>query len=243
MEHVYDPYKISKLLRQKDILGQSSLDLFGSLKMYSILKTKTADRVIKDHWSSKVDVSGNVLENSTAYNILRFSKTSYMDDNEQKRYRFYHPRDLKSGVRPHQFGFRVWFQSMSLRYNIEMFFFVVCVLVFQFFINQFNTDMHYLDTDIHHLEYYHIIEILPSGHIVTLDDIENRNRELQGKGRNLEEIWELDDHGSCLNLDHRVLRELKGAGTGRGRSSTPLSSLSTDEVEFEVPDDQDRGIS
>ena len=139
---------------------------------------------------------------------------------------------------------------MSLRYNIEMFFFVLCVLVFQFFINQFNTDMHYLDTDIHHLEYYHIIEILPSGHIVTLDDIRDRNRELQDrerelqrKGRNLEEIWELDDHGSCLNLDHRVLRELKGAGTGRGRSSTPLASLAADEVDFEVPDDSDRGIS
>ena len=79
---------------------------------------------------------------------------------------------------------------------------------------------------------------------MTLDDIQNRNRELQdrerelqGRGRNLEEIWELDDHGSCLNLDHRVLRELKGTGTGRGRSSTPLASLATDELDFEVPDD------
>ena len=138
--------------------------------MYSILKTKTADRVIKDYWQSKVDVSGSVFENSTAYSILRFSKTKYMDDNESKRYRFYHKRDLKS-IRPHRFGFRVWFQSMSLRYGIEMLFFMICVIVFQFFINGFNTDMHLLDTDIHHLEYYHIIEILPSGHIVTLEEL------------------------------------------------------------------------
>ena len=85
---------------------------------------------------------------------------------------------------------------MSLRYNIEMLFFAICVLVFQYFINSFNTDMHLLDQDIHHLEYYHIIEILPSGHIITINEIQERNR--QRRGRNLAEAWEAEDHGTCL---------------------------------------------
>ena len=65
---------------------------------------------------------------------------------------------------------------MSLRYFIEMIFFAIAVLVFQFFISSFNTDMHLLDNDIHHLEYYHIIEILDDGHIVTLQELMERNR-------------------------------------------------------------------
>ena len=37
LERLYDPYKISKLLKQTDIEGYSSLDLFGKLKLYGIM--------------------------------------------------------------------------------------------------------------------------------------------------------------------------------------------------------------
>ena len=89
-----------------------------------------------------------------------------MVDFEEKT-RFYKKRDLDEDVRPHSLAYRVWFQSMSLRYNIEMVFFGIAVILFQYFISSFNTDMHLLDADIKHLEYFHIIEILPSGHIIT----------------------------------------------------------------------------
>ena len=56
--------------------------------------------------------------------------------------------------------------------------------------------MHLLDTDIHHLEYYHVIEILPSGHIITLDELIERNRQM--RGRSLVEDWEAGNQGSCL---------------------------------------------
>ena len=177
LETVYDPYKISKLLKQTDIDGYSTLDLLGKLRLYKTMKTKTADRVIQDFWSSKVDVSGSFLENSSSYNILKFSKLKYTVDFEAKR-RFYSKRDLDTDVRPHPYAYRVWFQSMSLRYNIEMIFFGILVLFFQYFISSFNTDMHALDEDILHLEYFHIIEILPDGHIVTLEELQEQNRDL-----------------------------------------------------------------
>ena len=42
--------------------------------------------------------------------------------------------------------------------------------------------MHLLDEDIDRLKYYHIIEILPSGHIITLDEIAEKNEnDLQGR--------------------------------------------------------------
>ena len=100
LSNVYDPFKIGKLLKQTDINGLSSLDLFGKLKLYKSMQTKTADRVIKDYWSSKVDVSGSILENSTCYNILKFGKVNYMEDFEEKG-RFYVKRDLDNDVRPH----------------------------------------------------------------------------------------------------------------------------------------------
>ena len=50
LSNVYDPYKIGKLLKQPDIDGFNSIDLFAKLDLYSTMQTKTADRVIQDYW-------------------------------------------------------------------------------------------------------------------------------------------------------------------------------------------------
>jgi len=93
------------------------------------MQTRVADRVIQDTWISKVDVSGSFYENSTAYGYLTFGNLNGMTDFEKRR-RFYHKRDLQKDVRPHKFAFRVWLESMSLRYYIEMAFFATQVLWF-----------------------------------------------------------------------------------------------------------------
>ena len=129
LDNVYDPYKVRLLLKQTDLENYSTLDLMGKLKMYKLMQTKVADRVIQDTWNSKVDVSGSYLENSTAYDYLWYSKLDSVDDFESKR-RFYHDRDLTLDVRPNRFAYRVWFESMNLRYFIEMAFFFINVLVF-----------------------------------------------------------------------------------------------------------------
>ena len=133
LDNVYDPYKVRLLLKQTDLENYSTLDLMGKLKMYKLMQTKVADRVIQDTWNSKVDVSGSYLENSTAYDYLWYSKLDSVDDFESKR-RFYHDRDLTLDVRPNRFAYRVWFESMNLRYFIEMAFFLINVLVFQLYI-------------------------------------------------------------------------------------------------------------
>ena len=145
----------------------SSLELLGKLKLYKTMKTKTIDRVIMDYWQSKVDISGSVMENSTCYDILWFEKTTYKYDFEEKK-RFYKHRDLRT-IRPHKLSFRVWFQSMSLRYNIEMAFFCICVLAFQYFVSAFNTDMHILNNDIEKLVEHNIIQITDEGRIINLE--------------------------------------------------------------------------
>ena len=103
-----------------------------------------------------MDVSGSIFENSTCYDIIKFGSLEYAQDYEQKR-RFYKPRTLNNEVRPHIFTYRVWFESMNLRYFIEMAFFAACVLFFQYFISSFNGDLHYLIYDLEKLKEYKII--------------------------------------------------------------------------------------
>ena len=90
--------------------------------MYYAMKTKVADRVIQDTWISKVDVSGSILENSTAFDYIKHGYLDSENDFESKR-RFYHNHNLEL-VRPNGYEYRVWFQSMNLRYFIEMAFFL-----------------------------------------------------------------------------------------------------------------------
>ena len=90
---------------------------------------------------SKVDISGSFLENSTAFDYLWFNSLESYDDFEQNR-RYYHSRDLFTDVRPHRFAFRVWLQSMGLRYFIEMAFYAALVALFQYYITNFNKDMY-----------------------------------------------------------------------------------------------------
>jgi hypothetical protein len=70
LENLYDPCQVSKMLKQTDISGYSSLDMMGKLSLYRTMQTKIADRIIQDQWKSKVDVSGSIFECSSAYRIL-----------------------------------------------------------------------------------------------------------------------------------------------------------------------------
>lgn len=177
LDNVYEPHKVRMMLKQTDLDNFNTLDLMGKLKMYRAMQTKVADRVIQDTWISKVDVSGSFLENSTAFDHIFFKKLESADDFESKR-RFYHKRDLLEDIRPNQFAYRVWFQSMNLRYYIEMAFFLVNVLVFQLYISKFNADLHKLDKDIEHLIDIGVFQRDKEGRILAddLKDIDYRGR-------------------------------------------------------------------
>ena len=140
LDNCYEPVLIEKLLNQKDIDGYSPLFVLAQHKFYSIMKTDIANQIIMNKWNSKVDACGSLLENSIPYKILKFEKIDYKVDLEEKRMRFYHKRDVYLDVRPHVWTFRVWFQSMNMRYKIEMVFFILCTLAFQFYIGLFVSE-------------------------------------------------------------------------------------------------------
>ena len=55
---------------------------------------------------------------------------------------------------------------MNLRYFIEMAFFVIQVLIFQYYITQFNRDLHLLEYDLDHLIELGVIESDQDGRIL-----------------------------------------------------------------------------
>lgn len=134
------------------------------LQLHRVMQTNVADRVVKDTWSSRVDISGSIFENSTVYNFLFFNYVDSSEDFEAKR-RFYHSRNLTLDVRPHKFSFRVWLQSMSLRYFIEMSFFAANVVVFQYYISNFNTNHHLVNGHLKELIKLGILEMDSQGRI------------------------------------------------------------------------------
>ena len=134
----------------------SGLDLLAKLQLYEVLQTKVADRVLKMTWASKLDSSASIFEQSTSYKILNNTNFSQTDDYEAKYLRFW-KRCCKSNARqgdndmPHILNYRVWKESMLVRYALETFVYSVQVLALTYFISKFNQDLHLFEKDLHHL--------------------------------------------------------------------------------------------
>lgn len=127
------------------------LERLADLDMLEILQTKIVDRILKDIWSSKIDISGHIMDNSSCFTILRYGNLSYNEDFEY-RYRFYSDGRLanqnQSKARPHLFTFRVWCESIKLRYFIEMIVYFTMLMTFQYFVSKYNDDLHRLTDEI-----------------------------------------------------------------------------------------------
>eukprot|EP00351_Strombidinopsis_sp_SopsisLIS2011_P001145 CAMPEP_0116882880 /NCGR_PEP_ID=MMETSP0463-20121206/15278_1 /TAXON_ID=181622 /ORGANISM="Strombidinopsis sp, Strain SopsisLIS2011" /LENGTH=272 /DNA_ID=CAMNT_0004536839 /DNA_START=1987 /DNA_END=2805 /DNA_ORIENTATION=+ len=126
------------------------------------------DRLLRDHWSSKVDAGGNLLGNATAYKILTQDSLDYIHDFE-RNHRFYEKRDSVN-VKPHKLMFRVWWESMEVRYFIEVFMFIVLTANFQYYITVFNGDYHAVVIDLHLYEKMALTMPLDHPEMVALSD-------------------------------------------------------------------------
>ena len=106
------------------------------------------DRILKDIWSSKIDVSGTIMDNSSCWTILRYGHLNY-DEDFEFRYRFYVDRaSTRSTIRPHILTFRVWCESIKLRYFIEMLVYLGMLIGFQQYISAYNNDLNNFDNDV-----------------------------------------------------------------------------------------------
>jgi len=66
----YFPHELSRQVVQTDIFGNNALTYFEKFDAYKILETSVIDGIMIDLWNSKLDTSGDLLNDSTGYNII-----------------------------------------------------------------------------------------------------------------------------------------------------------------------------
>ena len=152
LDELYEPQLVARLLKKKDLNGYSSLDLIAKLKLYSVLQSKVADRIIRLSWSSKIDSSASIMDIATTYKIFKNTNFSQAEDYELKYMRFWRRGSNAEEPLPHILNFIVWKNSMLVRYFVEMLAYSIQVIALTYFISKFNKDMHIMEKDAHHLE-------------------------------------------------------------------------------------------
>jgi hypothetical protein len=140
------PEELKLILKETDLFGKDLLWYISEHNIYSILDTKLMDRILQDFWNSNIDVTGTFLEASSSFKILSLSSFSYSKDQEKLR-RFHVKKEVNS-MHSHFLQFDVWKKSMFVRYFLEAVFFLIMALFFQYFIAEFNRDLHILSEDL-----------------------------------------------------------------------------------------------
>ena len=131
------PKEIRAQVKQRDLFNHSALYYMEKLDSFKLLDSKVMDRIMKDYWNSNVDASGSFFACSTCYNILTLGKLEHNEDYE-RTHRFYEKLKLED-VRPHEYIYKVYLLSMQQRYFLEVSIFLVISIVFQLYIDRFNT--------------------------------------------------------------------------------------------------------
>jgi hypothetical protein len=103
---------------------------------FQLMDTKVMDRIMKEYWNSDIDTSGSFFQASTSYQLLFDSSSLSKSQDNELNLRFYKKSDI-SKFRSHKFMLQVYLKSMQTRYFIELLFFVVLAIFFQYEIGQF----------------------------------------------------------------------------------------------------------
>jgi len=103
-------------------------------------------------WSSKIDVSGNIMSLQTNFQIINNTDLTQNEDFESKRLRFWKIQASGLTPMPHSLTYGVWKESMTVRYYFELALFLAAAIVFTYFISEFNTSWHQAHKDIKILE-------------------------------------------------------------------------------------------
>ena len=134
--NLYLPTELKISVRRKDLSNHNSLYYMELMDAFQLMDTKVMDRIMKEYWNSDIDTSGSFFQASTSYQLLFDSSTLRKNQDNELNLRFYKKRDI-SKFRSHKFMLQVYLKSMQARYFIELLFFVVLAIFFQYEIGQF----------------------------------------------------------------------------------------------------------
>lgn len=121
--NLYYPLEFEILVSNKDIFDTNALAYMEKMNSYDVMDTKIMDKIMKEYWTSNIDLGDSFFLASTCYNILFKYDFNIMKDYEAEN-RFYHTFDLTK-MMSHGLIMRVWTESMQLRFFIDLVIYVV----------------------------------------------------------------------------------------------------------------------
>ena len=127
-------------------MNRNSLYYLEHLDAFEIMESHIMDRVVQEYWIGSLDATGEFLEASSCYGILKNVKSSNKVDHEEKT-RFYKPRSITS-IRPHRFSFAIIRKSMSTRFFFEMFSYLGLACAFQYYVTSLSQEMNTINMEI-----------------------------------------------------------------------------------------------
>ena len=121
------------------------------------MRTKIFDMFVQEKWEGRLEISSSVMTLSTSYAIMN-NQHNLMSSSKM----FKHLRhDLFSSPAntTHAFMFEVWKKDCNLRYTIEFLFNFCLIIVFQFYISEFNILLFRARAHLHDLTHNHHLTV------------------------------------------------------------------------------------
>lgn len=135
------PEQIIPLAELPDIEGKKCFSYLLEYELYTILDTKLFDRYMIDKWQGWMDLNTSMIEFCTSFMILQ-NKHDHMRTNKMFGLLL---DDIFNFRRPeHTFDckYYVWKHSMQFRFFAEGAFTLVLTVIFQYYVQKYNTFLH-----------------------------------------------------------------------------------------------------
>ena len=117
------------------------LNIIGKLEQYEIMQCDVVDRIVFNSWMGKVERNGAFMGSSTTDKIL-FSASIYHNKEIDLT------KDICSlriqSNKSYGLSFKVWRQSMQLKFFAELAILIATVIYFQFEVDELNNKLHRL---------------------------------------------------------------------------------------------------
>ena len=115
-----DKKGLYKIFLQRDIMGNTSLDLMVNLNLYKVLRVELIDRITREVWASRHDQSGSLADFSTSYKLLFTNKLRFEEDQEKRERGMICDMNRDRDKLSNFATYTIWSKSMQIRFLLEL---------------------------------------------------------------------------------------------------------------------------
>ena len=143
VEGIESPAQLKALVFERDVSNRDSLTLISMYNMHEMLAIKNIEKTALELWNSEYDVSGSIMECSSALKMLRNHEVTSLVDFE-RFFRFYNSEASRrvDHQQHHLFQFKVWRHSMMVKFIVQGVALFLVNIIMQYFLNEAISSAH-----------------------------------------------------------------------------------------------------